>query len=69
MGLKLYKAISGRYISQNNEFYYIPTIHTADFTPLYFAIKSAPTDFTTNKSVPVLHRPYANQYVFIRATR
>ena len=29
--------------------------------PRYFTIKSAPL----TKSVPVLHRPYANQYVFI----
>ena len=29
-------------------FYYIPTINTANFIQL-FTIKSAPTDFTTNK--------------------
>ena len=48
---------------------YSPTKNTVEYTQLFYNIKSARTYFTTDKIYSVLHRTYANRYVFIPATR
>ena len=64
------KGESGRFLQMSGKLiYYIPTINTADFTDFDIILSNPPRQISLlTKSAPVLLRPYANQYVFIRAT-
>ena len=49
--------------------YYIPTINTADFTLIIILSNPLQQISLLTKSVPVLNRPYADQYIFILLIR